>query len=63
MCFLLQKTLSDITVSKHAKREEELQERMRATEKDLRTKIDEFSDKLSESADELIKLKVIFFKY
>jgi len=57
----LQKTLSDMNASKHKKREEELEEQMRRIEKDLRKKLEDFSDKLLKSTEEIKDLKVIFF--
>ena len=54
--------------TKHKKREQDLDEKMRLIEKDLRSKIEQFSNNLSQSEEEAKKLKVacnvvFFFSY
>ena len=56
--FWLQKTLSDMNLSKHKRREQDLEAQMRQTEKDLRKKIEDFSEKISKSAEEIKILTV-----
>ena len=56
ICF--QKTVNDLSTNKLHKREKDLEEQLCKVEKELREKIDELSEKLSQNSKETRRLKV-----